>query len=256
MGFSIRSIVAASFVALAVVAPSSTVAQGHPQPCVQRTFEEARFTVCAFDSEKDELKLVVRDASGKAYRRLPKLAEAMGDRALDVSFAMNAGMFDAMGAPIAYRDLSVKVCEGRALAGTACSEGMAPPSCTGELAGTSEPTTLTAVAAYSANVQGLVSFQLPTAFNERTDTPPTEVDTLDAASRKTRLLALRDSDPRAVRILVTQPQGNGAITVWDSRCEEDLFSDDEWSKLKYYRVGKNEYRSVFAPLRKAQTTTP
>lgn len=100
MGFSIRSIVAASFVALAVVAPSSTVAQGHPQPCVQRTFEEARFTVCAFDSEKDELKLVVRDASGKAYRRLPKLAEAMGDRALDVSFAMNAGMFDAMGAPI------------------------------------------------------------------------------------------------------------------------------------------------------------
>ena len=74
MGFSIRSIVAASFVALAVVAPSSTVAQGHPQPCVQRTFEEARFTVCAFDSEKDELKLVVRDASGKAYRRLPKLA--------------------------------------------------------------------------------------------------------------------------------------------------------------------------------------
>ena len=163
---------------------------------------------------------------------------------------------DAMGAPIAYRDLSVKVCEGRALAGTACSEGMAPPSCTGELAGTSEPTTLTAVAAYSANVQGLVSFQLPTAFNERTDTPPTEVDALDAASRKTRLLALRDSDPRAVRILVTQPQGNGAITVWDSRCEEDLFSDDEWSKLKYYRVGKNEYRSVFAPLRKAQTTTP
>lgn len=163
---------------------------------------------------------------------------------------------DAMGAPIAYRDLSVKVCSGPALASSACSEGMAAPSCSGELASTSEPQTLTAVAAYSANVQGLVSFQLPSAFNDLTDTPPTEVDSLDAASRKKRLLALRDSDPRAVRILVTQPQGNGAVTVWDSRCEEDLFSDDEWSKLKYYRVGKNEYRSVFAPLRKAQTTTP
>jgi len=118
------------------------------------------------------------------------------------------------------------------------------------------PQTLTAVAAYSANVQGLVSFQLPSSFNEQIDEPPLEVDSLDAVARKARLLMLRDRDPRAVRILITQPQSSGALTVWDSRCEEDLFSDDEWSKLKYYRVGKNEYRSVFAPLRKAQTSTP
>ena len=105
-------------------------------------------------------------------------------------------------------------------------------------------------------MQGLVSFQLPSTFNELPDVPPTEVDSLGAAERKARLLMLRNTDPRAVRILVTQPQTSGAVTVWDSRCEEDLFSNDEWSKLKYYRVGKNEYRSVFAQLRKAQTSTP
>ena len=163
---------------------------------------------------------------------------------------------DPSGAPIAYRDLSVKVCSGPAAASSPCSEGQAPPSCGMELGSTMSPQTLTAVAAYSANVQGLVSFQLPSTFNEQVDQPPTEVDSLDAAARKARLLMLRDQDPRAVRILVTQPQSSGAVTVWDSRCEEDLFSDDEWSKLKYYRVGKNEYRSVFAPLRKAQTSTP
>lgn len=163
---------------------------------------------------------------------------------------------DASGAPIAYRDLSVKVCSGPSVASAPCSEGMAPPSCGSELASTSSPQTLTAVAAYSANVQGLVSFQLPASFNDEQDEPPTEVDSLDAAARKARLLMLRDRDPRAVRIFVTQPQSAGQVTVWDSRCEEDLFSSDEWSKLKYYRVGKNEYRSVFAPLRKAQTQTP
>ncbi len=163
---------------------------------------------------------------------------------------------DAMGGPIAYRDLSVKVCSGPGMSNTACSEGQAAPACVGELASTAEPQTLTAVAAYSANVQGLVNFQLPTAFNDQEDQPPTEVDSLDAAARKARLLMLRNTDPRAVRIVVTQPQGTGAVTVWDSRCEEDLFSDDEWSKLKYYRVGKNEYRSVFAPLRKAKDSTP
>lgn len=57
------------------------------------------------------------------------------------------------------------------------------------------PQTLTAVAAYSANVQGLVSFQLPSSFNEQTDEPPLEVDSLDAVARKARLLMLRDRDP-------------------------------------------------------------
>ena len=163
---------------------------------------------------------------------------------------------DATGAPIEYHDLSVKVCSGPSVASAPCSEGMAPPSCGSELASTMSPQTLTAVASYSANVQGLVSFQLPSSCNSEVDDPPTEVDSLDAAARKARLLMLRDRDPRAVRIFVTQPQSSGPITVWDSRCEEDLFSADEWSKLKYYRVGKNEYRSVFAPLRKAQTQTP
>ncbi len=173
-----------------------------------------------------------------------------------IDVALIGARTDTMGAPIAYRDLSIKICSGPSVSSAPCSEGQAPPSCASELVTTPEPQTLTAVAAYSANVQGLVSFQLPSAFNELPDVPPTEVDSLGAAERKARLLMLRNTDPRAVRILVTQPQTSGAVTVWDSRCEEDLFSNDEWSKLKYYRVGKNEYRSVFAQLRKAQTSTP
>lgn len=172
---------------------------------------------------------------------------------LDVSLIGNKS--DATGAPIAYRDVSIKVCSGAANASLPCLEGQVAQGCTAELA-SSPSQTLSAVAAYSANVQGLVSFQLPSGFNDQVDHPPTEVDNMDAGARQARLKVLRDQDPRAVRILVTQTQARGTVVAWDSRCEEDRFSDDEWAKLKYYRVAKNEYLPVFALLRQAQTSVP
>lgn len=80
--------------------PSAGSARSPEPGCVPPTFEEARFTVCAFDSRRDELQLVVQDSSGKAYRRLSNLAKAKGGDVSHIRFAMNAGMFDGKGAPI------------------------------------------------------------------------------------------------------------------------------------------------------------
>lgn len=164
---------------------------------------------------------------------------------------------DGMGNPIAYRDLSVQVCpasSGAAADPLAKCDPAAP--CGTELAATPMPVSLTAVATYSANVQGLVTFKLPDSFNELPDSPPGPVvDPIDDTDQKiARLKELRSKDPRAVRILVTQ--AGQAAPVWDSRCDEDLFSRDQWTMLRYYRVGKNEYRAVYSPLAAAKTSAP
>ena len=70
------------------------------QPCVQRTFESSRFTVCAFDAAKDELRLAWTDRSGAALRGFDKLERALGPDVGRVEFAMNAGMFEADGKPL------------------------------------------------------------------------------------------------------------------------------------------------------------
>lgn len=162
---------------------------------------------------------------------------------------------DSLGAPIAYRDVAVRVCSGPKNASLDCAEGQTAAGCTEQWA-QSDALTLTAVASYSANVQGLVSFQLPASFNDLADDPPNAVDNLDPTARVARLKTLRDQDPRAVRIFVTQNQGSAAQVVWDSRCAENLFSQDQWSKLKYYRVGKNDYVPVFASMKRAKTSAP
>ena len=165
---------------------------------------------------------------------------------------------DGMGNPIAYRGLTVKACApnpGSPATDPAAKCDPAAP-CGTELASTPMPVTLTAVAPYSANLQGLVTFQFPDSFNDRVDTPPgTVVDAIDDTKAKiTMLKQLRGTDPRTVRIIITQ---EGQTTpVWDSRCDEDLFSNDQWTMLKYYRVGKNEYRSVYAPISTAKTSAP
>lgn len=97
MGQSIRAIL---FLALFLLAPSSGIAQSQDPACAREAFEGSHFTVCRFNADRDALRLAVRDASGKAYGRLPALRAALGNDASRVRFAMNAGMFDALGAPI------------------------------------------------------------------------------------------------------------------------------------------------------------
>jgi uncharacterized protein YigE (DUF2233 family) len=71
-----------------------------PPPCVSREFEGSRFIVCTFDARRDELLLASRGADGAYLRGFERLSDELGRDAARVRFAMNAGMFDARGAPI------------------------------------------------------------------------------------------------------------------------------------------------------------
>jgi prepilin-type processing-associated H-X9-DG protein len=63
--------------------------------CKTQYFEGDRFTICS--AEDSAIEIATSDSSGAPYRRFWKLEEDLGDRAGDVAFAMNAGMFDDEG---------------------------------------------------------------------------------------------------------------------------------------------------------------
>jgi len=65
------------------------------QACSTRDFEGVRFTVCPFDSNRAELRLVRSPTRGFAGLR-----SVLGASADKVLFALNAGMFDDNGAPV------------------------------------------------------------------------------------------------------------------------------------------------------------
>ena len=73
--------------------------QGSPN-CDERSFEGSRFTVCAIDTARDEVRLAWRGADGRPLRSLAALEGSLGADAARVRFAMNAGMYDEEGAPI------------------------------------------------------------------------------------------------------------------------------------------------------------
>ena len=66
--------------------------------CAARMFEESRFTVCSAKGGTVEIRTSA--ASGQPYRSFTALEAALGKRATDVAFAMNAGMFDEQGRAI------------------------------------------------------------------------------------------------------------------------------------------------------------
>ena len=66
--------------------------------CQSRLFEESRFLVCAVDGGRVEMRTGGR--GGSPYRGFSTLEAALGARAEQVAFAMNAGMFDADGRAI------------------------------------------------------------------------------------------------------------------------------------------------------------
>lgn len=109
---------------------------------------------------------------------------------------------------------------------------------------------------YAPAVQGKVAFQLPDSFNQIDDQPPADIVDLitNPDAKVAKLKELRDSDPRAVRIIITQT--DAMTSDWDSRCFENVFSDDLWTMQKYYRVGRNEDRGVQADLEGAVPSAP
>ena len=67
--------------------------------CSEQTFEGSRFIACRYDAGRDEIVLADADSHGP-LRSFARLEAALGPRARRLRFAMNAGMFDAAGAPL------------------------------------------------------------------------------------------------------------------------------------------------------------
>jgi len=171
---------------------------------------------------------------------------------------------DGNGGAIAYRGLSVSIyapnltgpsrnqpdkCEAEHVYGSELGP-------VGTLLASQEVPELKLLEPYAAAVQAKLLFQLSDSFNQVPDMPPSDViDPLPNEDAKIAALkTLRDEDPRAVRILVLQ--SGQEKSVWDSRCDENLYSKDEWLMKKHYRVGANEAISRLAVLEGAKTSAP
>jgi uncharacterized protein YigE (DUF2233 family) len=61
--------------------------------CAAKAFDSAKFTVCAFDPRRDDMRLFLSGPDGKPYGSLAALAAALKAKGQRLMFAMNAGMF-------------------------------------------------------------------------------------------------------------------------------------------------------------------
>ena len=68
--------------------------------CEAVEFEGTAFTVCTADPGRHEIRLVLDGVDGEPVREFERLDPTLGPDAGRLSFAMNAGMFDDVGAPI------------------------------------------------------------------------------------------------------------------------------------------------------------
>lgn len=93
------ALVIVALVAAIAAAVIATRAPADPA-CGSQRFEGARFTVCTYDPARDTLRIETHEPAGARLHRLSDLKRALGAGASSVRFAMNAGMYDADGAPI------------------------------------------------------------------------------------------------------------------------------------------------------------
>ena len=180
---------------------------------------------------------------------------------------------DGAGNPIAYRDLKVSIyapnfpapasappedkCEVTMVAGKPVRRvfgGETSPA--GTLLASLDVPALVRKEAYSPTIQAKLTFKLPREFNALSDTNLDDelLKYSDDDARIAGLKRLRDSDPRSVRVIVTQ--AGQTKSAWDSRCEEAVFSGSEWLIKRYYRVGQNQHAGVFAAMEGAVTSSP
>ena len=76
--------------------------QAATDACRSIDFEGSRFTHCIALPARHTIRTALAGGDGKPYRDLGTMAEAMGDAAANVAFAMNGGMYDEEGEPIGY----------------------------------------------------------------------------------------------------------------------------------------------------------
>jgi uncharacterized protein YigE (DUF2233 family) len=68
--------------------------------CAPKDFDGAKFTVCAFDPRRDDIRLFLGGPDGKPYGSLAALAAALKAKGETLMFAMNAGMFKEDQSPV------------------------------------------------------------------------------------------------------------------------------------------------------------
>jgi len=61
--------------------------------CAPKSFDGAKFTVCAFDPRHDDIRLFLSGVDDKPYGSLAALAASLKTKGQSLAFAMNAGMF-------------------------------------------------------------------------------------------------------------------------------------------------------------------
>ena len=68
--------------------------------CAPKDFDNAKFSVCAFDPAHDDIRLFLKGPDGKFYGSLRALADALKAKGETLVFAMNAGMFGEDQSPV------------------------------------------------------------------------------------------------------------------------------------------------------------
>jgi uncharacterized protein YigE (DUF2233 family) len=68
--------------------------------CAARDFDGAKFTVCRFDPNRDDIRLFLSGSDDKPYGSLAALAAALKAKGERLMFAMNAGMFKEDQSPV------------------------------------------------------------------------------------------------------------------------------------------------------------
>ena len=86
------------FIVLAACSKPGPAAEQPKSPCRAQTFEGSQFTVC--NPGKGRIELAAAGPKEQPIRRLADVETSLGQRAGDVAFAMNAGMYDEDGRPI------------------------------------------------------------------------------------------------------------------------------------------------------------
>ncbi|GAC1329948.1 MAG: phosphodiester glycosidase family protein [Beijerinckiaceae bacterium] len=88
--------------------------------CEALAFQEHSFTVCSFDARSASIRLFLRSSEGDLYGGFPRLADDLARRGEQLTFGMNAGMYDPASDPV-----GLYVEEGRELhpANTRSGEG-------------------------------------------------------------------------------------------------------------------------------------
>jgi uncharacterized protein YigE (DUF2233 family) len=97
MHVSARRLAAAS--ALFVLSFGTTNAAA-PGACAPKNFDGAKFTVCRFDPNRDDIRLFLSGPDDKPYGSLAALGAALKAKGERLMFAMNAGMFKEDQSPV------------------------------------------------------------------------------------------------------------------------------------------------------------